>query len=181
VTVTGRGGSSPLQRIATPQSAAHFAANLSQCPADAWQTRAKPASATGRYDRGGVLTAVHLLIYSDEPAATRAFLRDVLEWSCVEDEDSAPGWLIFKAGPSELGVHPTHETHEGVTYDSPRHHSISLMCDDIQETKARLESNGAEFTGPVEDKGFGFTVMMKLPGADDVMLYEPRHPLAYSL
>jgi hypothetical protein len=24
-------------------------------------------------------------------------------------------------------------------------------------------------------------VMMAVPGADDIMLYEPRHPLAYSL
>jgi hypothetical protein len=25
------------------------------------------------------------------------------------------------------------------------------------------------------------TVMLKLPGADDIMLYEPRHPTAYDL
>jgi hypothetical protein len=24
-------------------------------------------------------------------------------------------------------------------------------------------------------------VMMAVPGADDIMLYEPKHPLAYSL
>jgi len=24
-------------------------------------------------------------------------------------------------------------------------------------------------------------VMMTVPGADDIMLYEPKHPLAYSL
>ena len=39
----------------------------------------------------------------------------------------------------ELGVHPTHQVYEGVTYDYPRHHSISLMCDDIEATKAVLE------------------------------------------
>jgi predicted enzyme related to lactoylglutathione lyase len=128
-----------------------------------------------------VITAVHLLIYSDDAVATRAFLRDVLEWPYVEDEESAPGWLIFKSGPSELGVHPTHQTYEGVTYDFPRHHSISLMCDDIEATKAKLESKGADFSGPIEEKEFGLTVMMKLPGAEDVMLYEPRHPLAFSL
>ena len=127
-----------------------------------------------------MITAVHLLIYSDDPVATRAFFRDVLEWPYVEEEDT-PGWLIFKSGPSEVGAHPTHQVHEGVTYDSPRHHSISLMCDDIEATKAELEGKGAEFSGPIEDKQFGLTVMMKLPGADDIMLYEPRHPLAYSL
>ena len=127
-----------------------------------------------------VITAVHLLIYSDDAVATRAFLRDVLEWPFVEEED-VPGWLIFKSGPSETGVHPTHQVHEGVTYDSPRHHSISLMCDDVEVTKAELESKGAEFTGAIEDQAFGRTVMLKVPGADDIMLYEPRHPLAYSL
>jgi predicted enzyme related to lactoylglutathione lyase len=128
-----------------------------------------------------VITAIHTLIYSDDPEATRAFLRDVLGWPYVEHTESSPGWLIFKTGPSELGVHPTSGTHEGQDYSFPRHHSISLMCDDIAATKAKLESRGAEFTGPIDEKEFGLTVMMKLPGADDVMLYEPRHPLAYSL
>ena len=63
-----------------------------------------------------MITAVHLLIYSDDAAATRAFFRDVVGLPWVEDE-SAPGWLIFKTGPSELGMHPTHSVHEGETYD----------------------------------------------------------------
>jgi hypothetical protein len=29
--------------------------------------------------------------------------------------------------------------------------------------------------------GFGIGVMMAVPGADDIFLYEPRHPLAYDL
>jgi catechol 2,3-dioxygenase-like lactoylglutathione lyase family enzyme len=125
-----------------------------------------------------VITAVHLLVYSDDPVATRGFFRDVLGWEFVEH---TPGWLIFKSGPSELGVHPTHQTHEGVIYDHPRHHSISLMCDDIAATKAQLEAKGVEFGGAIEDLGFGLTVMLKVPGADDIMLYEPRHPEAHGL
>jgi len=127
-----------------------------------------------------MITAVHLLIYSDDPVATRLFLRDVLEWPFAEEE-SAPGWLIFKSGPSELGVHPTNQPYEGVTSAHPRHHSISLMCDDLEATKAKLENQGAEFTGTVEDQDFGHTVMLRVPGADEIMLYEPRHPLAYGL
>ena len=127
-----------------------------------------------------MITAVHLLIYSDDAVATRAFLRDVLDWPFLEEED-VPGWLIFKSGPSELGVHPTHQVYEGVTYNYPRHHSISLMCDDIEATKAVLEGKGAEFTGSVQEEDFGRTVMLKVPGADDIMPYEPQHPLAYSL
>jgi Glyoxalase/Bleomycin resistance protein/Dioxygenase superfamily len=127
-----------------------------------------------------VIRAIHLLVFSDDPVATRAFLRDVLEWPCVEEE-AAPGWLIFKTGPSELGVHPTTEMYESVTHTHPRHHSISLMCDDLAATKTALERKGATCAGPIEEMDFGLTVMLNLPGADDVMLYEPRHPTAYDL
>jgi catechol 2,3-dioxygenase-like lactoylglutathione lyase family enzyme len=123
---------------------------------------------------------VHLLIYSDDAEATRAFFRAVLGWSFVEEPD-APGWLIFKSGPSEIGVHPTHSTFQGQVYESPRHHSISLMCDDLERTMAELESKGAEFAGSVGEEDYGRTVMLKVPGADDIMLYEPRHPTAFDL
>jgi catechol 2,3-dioxygenase-like lactoylglutathione lyase family enzyme len=128
-----------------------------------------------------MLTGVHTLIYSDDPEATRAFLRDVLGWPYVEDPDSEPGWLIFKTGPSELGVHPTTGTYEGETYAHPKHHSISLMCDDIEATKVELEGKGAEFAGAIENMGFGLGVMLKVPSADDILLYQPKHPEAHSL
>jgi catechol 2,3-dioxygenase-like lactoylglutathione lyase family enzyme len=127
-----------------------------------------------------VINAVHLLIYSDDAPATRAFFRDVLGFPFV-DQEGTPGWLIFKTGSSELGVHPTHQTYEGTTYDYPRQHSVSFMCDDVEATKAELEGKGAQFTGPIKEESYGRTVMLKVPGADDVMLYEPRHPLAYDL
>ncbi len=128
-----------------------------------------------------MIKAVHTLIYSDDPGATRAFLRDVLRWPSVEDPDSEPDWPIFKTGPSEMGVHPTSGTWEGQPYSQPKHHSISLMCDDIEATKAELEGRGAEFTSGVEDFGFGLGAMLKLPGADDILLYQPSHPEAHSL
>jgi catechol 2,3-dioxygenase-like lactoylglutathione lyase family enzyme len=128
-----------------------------------------------------MIKAIHTLIYSDDPEATRAFLRDVLGWPYVEDEASAPAWLIFRSGPSEMGVHPTSEVWEGKQYSSPRHHSVSLMCDDIHATKAELEGKGAAFSGDVEDMGFGLGVMLQLPGADDILLYQPRHAEAYGL
>ena len=128
-----------------------------------------------------MLTAVHLLIYSDDPEATRSFLRDVLGRTYVEHAESAPGWFIFKSGPSELGVHPTSGTYEGESFSHPRHHSISLMCDDIAATKIELGGKGAEFTGTIEDMGFGLAIMLKVPGADDILLYEPRHPTAHNL
>ena len=128
-----------------------------------------------------MIKAVHTLIYSDDPAATRAFLRDVLGWPYVDDSSSSPGWLIFKTGPSEMGVHPTTDTYEGKTYSYPKHHSISLICDDVEATRAELEGKGAEFSGGVEDMGFGLGTTLKLPGAGEILLYQPRHPEAHSV
>jgi catechol 2,3-dioxygenase-like lactoylglutathione lyase family enzyme len=128
-----------------------------------------------------MITSVHTMIYSDDPAATRAFLRDVLGWPYVEDPGSEPGWLIFRSGQSEMGVHPTSGTWEGGDYSHSVHHELSLMCDDIAATKTELESKGAVFDGGVEDQGFGLVAMMQLPGADAIMLYEPRHNVAYGL
>ena len=128
-----------------------------------------------------MITSIHTLIYSDDAPATRAFLRDVLGWPYVEDAaGGGEGWLIFKTGPSEMGVHPTYSVYDGKTYETPRHHMIALMCDEISPI-AELKGKGAEFHGEIKDHGSGLVAMMAVPGADDMMLYEPRHPLAYSL
>jgi catechol 2,3-dioxygenase-like lactoylglutathione lyase family enzyme len=128
-----------------------------------------------------MITAVHTLMYSDDPPATRAFLRDVVGWRFVEDTGSEEGWLIFATGPSEMGVHPTRSEWEGRTYESPRHHEISLMCDDIEATMAELTGRGATFSSPVADRGYGLVTMLDVPGADPIQLYQPRHERAYSL
>src|SRR5262249_43447478 len=101
-----------------------------------------------------MITSIHSLIYSDDASATRAFLRDVLEWNYVAeafDNDC----IIFKAGPSEMGVHPTHSEWKSQTYDRTRHHLIALMCDDIDTTVAELQSKGAQFRGPIEQREYG--------------------------
>jgi catechol 2,3-dioxygenase-like lactoylglutathione lyase family enzyme len=128
-----------------------------------------------------MITSIHMLIYSDDPPATRACLRDVLGWPCVEHAESGEGWLIFGTGLSELGVHPTHAEWEDQIYDSPRHHVISLICDDVAATRAEPEAKGATFSSPISDQGFGLTTMFDVPGADPILLYEPKHPTAYQL
>jgi hypothetical protein len=80
-----------------------------------------------------------------------------------------------------MGVHPTHYTWEGKSYEHSLHHSISLMCDDIRRTINELTAKGATFRGDVEDMGFGLTVMLDLPAAGEIMLYQPTHPTAYDL
>lgn len=123
------------------------------------------------------------MIYSDDAPATRAFFRDVLQWPFVTMDESMGGvdWLIFRTGPSELGVHPTFSVWEGKEYRHPRHHSIILMCDNINTTMQELTARGAEFEGEPVDQGYGMVVSMIVPGADPIELYQPAHPTAFNL
>ena len=97
------------------------------------------------------ITGAHMLLYTTEPEALRAMLRDVFGWKYV---DAGHGWLIFALPPAEMGVHPA----EGPTYQSGVRHQISLMCDDIRTTIAELRGKGVAIKGEPEDEGFGITV-----------------------
>jgi catechol 2,3-dioxygenase-like lactoylglutathione lyase family enzyme len=126
-----------------------------------------------------VILACHTLIYSDDADATRAFLRDVLGLPNVDAGTGDHNWLIYKTGPSELGVHPTDPMHDGST--TPRQHAISFIVDDLESTMAELRAKGAEFSSGPDDRGYGVVSMVKVPGADDVQLYQPRHRTAYGI
>src|SRR3954451_5687529 len=119
-----------------------------------------------------VITAVHTLIYADDPEAARAFFRDVLQFPGT---DTGGGWLIFKTGPSELGVHPRSWEHEGNTGSTDQQFDISLMCDDLDATVAQLTAKGAQFDGDIRDEGWGLTIRIKVPGAGDMTLYQPKY------
>ena len=121
----------------------------------------------------GMIQACHTLIYSDDAEATRAFFRDVIGFPHVDAGTGDHDWLIFGTGPSELGIHPTGPMHDGST--SPRHHAISFVVDDLDATMAELRGRGAEFSSGPDDHGYGIVAMVKVPGADDVQLYQPRH------
>ena len=125
-----------------------------------------------------MIAAVHTLVYADDAEAARAFFRDVLGWPHV---DAGGGWLIFGTGPSELGVHPTAGEDGGASWSVDQRHQVALICDDVAETVADLKAKGVEFSGEIRDEGFGLTVMFTVPGAGEMMLYQPRHPLAYNL
>jgi hypothetical protein len=55
------------------------------------------------------------------------------------------------------------------------------MCDDIEQTVAELRERGVKFTRDIRDDGFGLTTALEVPGAGEMMLYQPRHPPAYNL
>ena len=122
-------------------------------------------------DGAMAIIGAHVLLYTSEPDAVRALLRDVFGWSHV---DTGDGWLIFALPPAELGVHPA----EGPTFDTGVRHQFTLMCDDISATIADLRTRDVEIRGEPEDEGWGITTTIVLPGGLDVMLYEPRHPTA---
>jgi hypothetical protein len=118
-----------------------------------------------------MIMGLHLLLYSRDPAADRAFLRDVLAWPWVEDVGSEPGWLIFKTPPTELGVHPT---------DGKPVAELHLMCDDIHATVADLAAKNVAVSGVV-DAGYGLAATLTLPSGAELGLYEPRHEMALHL
>jgi predicted enzyme related to lactoylglutathione lyase len=122
-----------------------------------------------------MITAVHTLVYADDAEAARAFFRDVLGWPHV---DSGGGWLIFRAGPAELGVHPTSD---GASWTTSQHHELSLMCDDLDGTMAELREKGVTFTQEPRDEGYGLVTYLEVPGAGPMQLYQPRHPTAFDL
>lgn len=124
-----------------------------------------------------MINGFHTLLYSDDPEATRAFFRDVLVWPWL---DAHGGWLIFKTPPSEVGVHPTASDPADRWSEVP-FHQASLMCDDLEATMAELRTKGVEVDPKIEDEGYGRTTSIQVPGAGWLMLYEPRHPLAYEL
>lgn len=112
----------------------------------------------------GVIAGAHTIIYAEEPEMARAFFRDVLGLANV---DAGNGWLIFALPPGELAFHPT---------EGPAHHELFLMCHDIERTVNELKLKRVEFVSPITDARFGRMIRLKVPGAGEISLYEPKHP-----
>jgi len=122
-----------------------------------------------------MIKALHAMVLAEDAEAARAFFRDVLEYPGV---DTGGGWLIFKTGPSELGVHPS----SGEYASTGARFDVSLVCDNLEKTMAELTAKGAEFIGDVQDLDWGITAQLRVPGAGQIMLYQPKYdPPATSL
>jgi catechol 2,3-dioxygenase-like lactoylglutathione lyase family enzyme len=119
-----------------------------------------------------VITAVHTIVYSSDPDATRTFFRDVLEFPSV---DTGAGWLIFRTGPSELGVHPDAWEDDGQSGGTKQHFEVSLICDDLRSTISALTAKGAQFAGDIEQAGWGSIARLLVPGAAAMTLYQPKY------
>ena len=105
----------------------------------------------------------HVIIYSRDAEADRAFIKNVLKLSFV---DAHNGWLIFKLPPAEIAVHPSDENDL---------HEFYLMTDDLELEIGSLKAAGVT-CGAVEHQGWGRSTRIQLPGGGTLGLYEPRHP-----
>jgi hypothetical protein len=109
-----------------------------------------------------MIIGAHSIIYSKNPDADRAFLRDVLK---LPNVDVADGWLIFGLPPAEVAVHPS---------DKNDVHEFYLMCDDVEALIAAM--NKRHITcGPVQNQGWGLLTQVTLPGGGELAFYQPRH------
>jgi catechol 2,3-dioxygenase-like lactoylglutathione lyase family enzyme len=115
-----------------------------------------------------MISAAHIIVYSKNTDADRAFFRDVLGFKSV---DAGHGWLVFALPPAEAAFHPSDENGS---------HELYFICDDLK----------AEMTFPagkdvkcseVQEVRWGSITRMQLPGGGAVGLYQPKHPLAIDL
>jgi hypothetical protein len=110
-----------------------------------------------------MITGAHLIIYSMNPEADRAFLRDVLQLTHV---DAGDGWLIFALPPAEVAVHPSERNDV---------HELFLMCDDLDGLIEELTKRHI-VCDQVQDRAYGLVTALKLPGGGKLGVYQPRHP-----
>ena len=112
-----------------------------------------------------MIRGIHGMFLTDQVEEARAFFRDKLGLPFI---DAGEGWLIFKVSEGDVGLHPLGEG------QSPAH-DISFYTDDVAATVAELSAKGVEFTGPVEDHGWGLATRMHIPGGLQATLYQPKY------
>jgi hypothetical protein len=109
-----------------------------------------------------MIVGAHSIIYSTNPDADRAFLRDVLQLTSV---DVGGGWLIFGLPPAEVAVHPSSKNDV---------HEFYLMCDDVKALTAEMKQRGIA-SDEIQNQGWGLLTHVSLPGGGKLGIYEPRH------
>jgi hypothetical protein len=109
-----------------------------------------------------MIIGAHSIIYSRNPDADRAFLRDVIR---LDHVDVGGGWLIFGLPPAEVAIHSAEDN--GL-------HELYLMCDDVEAFMAAM-SRQRIVCGPVQELRWGRLTQLTLPGGGKLGVYQPRH------
>jgi hypothetical protein len=110
-----------------------------------------------------MIDGAHVVLYSQDPEADRAAIRDVLGFRHI---DIGNGRLIFALPPTEAGVDLT---------EGPPGHELYLTCDDVEATVADLAGTVIEVIEPVVDRRWGLVTRLRLPSGCEVPLYQPLH------
>ncbi len=115
-----------------------------------------------------MITGAHVIVYSQDAAADRAFFRDVLGFKFV---DAGQGWLIFALPPAEAAFHPSggNDIHE-----------LYFMCANLKAAMASLAKKRVKCS-KVEETPWGSMTTMPLPGGGKLRLYQPKHPTSLGL
>src|SRR5215475_761209 len=109
-----------------------------------------------------MIHGAHVIIYSTDPEADRAFFRDVLKYESV---DAGHGWLIFALPPAEIAVHPS---------DKNDVHELYLMCDDVKAFIADMQKKGVA-CDDVHEERWGALTHLTLPSGGKLGVYQPYH------
>jgi catechol 2,3-dioxygenase-like lactoylglutathione lyase family enzyme len=115
-----------------------------------------------------MISGAHVIVYSKNAEADRAFFRDVLGFKSV---DAGHGWLIFALPVAEAAFHPA---------DGSGAHELYFMCDDLKAQMASLAKMKVKCS-KVEEARWGSITKMRLPSGGEVGLYQPKHPTALGL
>src|SRR5258708_35344056 len=114
-----------------------------------------------------MIYGTHVIVYSKDAAADRAFFRDVLRFPSV---DAGHGWLLFALPPAEAAFHPADDGG----------HELYLMCDDLKSEMVALSQKGV-VCSEAQEARWGSITKIRLPGGSEVGLYQPKHPTALGM
>jgi len=110
-----------------------------------------------------MIHGAHVVIYTKDPEADRAFFRDMLKFPCV---DAGHGWLIFALPPAEAAFHDA---------DANEKHELFLMSDNLEDTLQDLKARQVP-VAEITQQRWGKLSSITLPGGGKLGLYEPLHP-----
>ena len=109
-----------------------------------------------------MIHGAHVIIYSKDADADRAFFRDVLKYPSA---DAGHGWLIFALPPAEVAMHPSDENDV---------HQLYLMCDDVHALIAEMTAKNVRCSA-IEEARWGSITHVTLPGGGKLGIYQPKH------
>src|ERR1700694_5932294 len=125
-----------------------------------------------------MITGAHIVLYTTDAKADRAFFRDVLNFPSV---DAGHGWLIFALPPAEAAFHDLDKQSwdkKSLEQNDARQnssHALYLTCDDIAATLRALKSKNVPVSAITEQR-WGSLATLTLPSGSKLGIYQPKHP-----